>query len=438
MKINKKSIGVKTHEGGSAIKNSAYADLRKAVLTSLLWEDSFYESGADRAQRISDLVSKVEYSKLVDLAIEAKTKFKLRHVPIYLALLTIRKGLRGEAAKSLINAIITRADELTEIVSIYRLINGNKKALPNSLKKGIALAFGKFTEYHFSRNRAMDKSIKLRDVLRMCHPKPIDDERASLYSRINNDTLQTPLTWQVELSSGKNKKEVWENLIDGKALGGLDILRNLRNMEQANVDRKKIRNAILNGKYGNALPFQFIAAAKASASQEPYIEQAMLKSITFSDGELLKGRTILLIDVSGSMSTLMSRKSVLDRLDSCKAIAILLREVCEDVRILKFSHNVVEVPARRGFALSSSIGNSSGPTDIRLAVKKANSLGYDRLIVLTDEQSSTDVPSPLSGTVAYMVDVAGYANTVGEGKWTRISGFSEQIVSYISASEREA
>jgi hypothetical protein len=54
---------------------------------------------------------------------------------------------------------------------------------------------------------------------------------------------------------------------------------------------------------------------------------------------------------------------------------------------------------------------------------------YDRLIVITDEQSHDQVPAPRGK--GYIVNVASARNGVGYGEWTHIDGWSEAVIEYI-------
>src|SRR5437016_1205776 len=58
--------------------------LRRSVLTCLLWEDTFYETGTEIANRIAELVPQVEPQVVADLAIEARDRLQLRHVLLFL------------------------------------------------------------------------------------------------------------------------------------------------------------------------------------------------------------------------------------------------------------------------------------------------------------------------------------------------------------------
>jgi 60 kDa SS-A/Ro ribonucleoprotein len=158
----------------------------------------------------------------------------------------------------------------------------------------------------------------------------------------------------------------------------------------------------------------------------------MLKSV--KGHAHLPGRTRLLIDVSGSMFATLSAQSEMTRAEAACGLAILAREVCDEVEIFTFSNSVVKIPPRRGFALRDAMVNSQahGGTYLGKAVSEIDRKG-DRLIVFTDEQSHDAVPAPKGR--GYMVNVASYQHGVGHGAWTRVDGLSEAVIAWIAASE---
>jgi hypothetical protein len=63
--------------------------------------------------------------------------------------------------------------------------------------------------------------------------------------------------------------------------------------------------------------------------------------------------------------------------------------------------------------------------------------GYDRIIVITDEQSHTSVPSPGKDKLGYFINIAAYKNGIGYGPWLHIDGWSEATLQYIQQVEQE-
>lgn len=436
--LNKKVVvpAETTHEGAIAPRINAEKQLRRSVMSCMLWENEFYEDGQTIADRIAALVPQVSTLAVSQIAIEARTKMKLRHVPLLIVREMARCAKHKSAVSAVLREVIQRADELTEFVSIYW--KDKKQPLSGQVKKGLALAFQKFSAFDLAKyNR--DKAVKLRDVLFLCHAKPKDAPQATVWKKLVEGTLEAPDTWEVNLSAGKDKRETWERLLAEKKLGGLALLRNLRNMKEAGIVQEAIFKALQETNFGRVLPFRFIAAAKHAVQWEPQIEAAMLRCL--ENRELLAGGTVILIDVSVSMDAPISAKSDLKRVDAACGLAILAREMLHDGAIFTFSNRLVQVPPRRGFALRDAVigSQSHGGTELGAAIQALNTnFEYDRLIVITDEQSEDRVPAPRAGAKGYMINVASNRNGVGYGNgWNHIDGWSEAILDYIKAFEEE-
>jgi 60 kDa SS-A/Ro ribonucleoprotein len=430
MKFGNLADGPRTHEGAPAKRATLEERLRRSVAACLLWEDQAYEDGVAIAGRIADLVPTVDADRVAALAVEAREKLKLRHAP----LLLVREMARHKTHRALVSEtlarVIQRADELSEFVAIYW--QHGRVPLSAQVKKGLAAAFTKFDEYALAKyDRAA--AVKLRDVLFLCHAKPRDEAQAALWKRLIAGELVTPDTWEVALSSGADKREAWERLLSSRRLGALALLRNLRNMQDAAVDENLVIEGLRSMKTDRVLPFRFIAAARYAPQWEEPLEQAMLACL--SGREKLPGKTILLVDVSGSMVAPLSRRSEMLRTDAAYGLAILLRETCENVSVYSFSNELERIPARRGFALRDAIDGSQvhGGTYLGKALGEITE-PYDRLIVITDEQAHDSVPSPKGK--GYMINVASYKNGVGYGKWTHIDGWSESVIEYVRELEK--
>ncbi len=424
---------IRTAEGAVAKRINPEQQLRRSVMACMLWEKTAYESGESVASRIAEFVPKVKPEVVAQIAIDAREKMNLRHVP----LLLVREMARHKDYKYLVrdtlSRVIQRPDEITEFLALYW--KDGRCPLAASVKKGIARAFNRFNEYSLAKyNR--DGAVKLRDALFLCHAKPEDKKQEKLWSRLIEGELKTPDTWEVALSAGEDKGETFARLIEDKKLGGLALLRNLRNMQEAKVPLKTIRNAISEMKTDRVLPFRFIAAANYAPKLEPELETAMLQSV--AGHAKLPGNTVLLVDVSGSMDNQLSSKSEMRRIDAACGLAVLLREVCESVEIFSFSDNTVAIKPRKGFALRDELMKSQkhNGTNIREAIAHANyNTEYDRVIVITDEQAANAVHNPIGR--GYMINVSTEKNGIGYGAWTHIDGFSDAVVSYIAAIENE-
>jgi hypothetical protein len=136
------------------------------------------------------------------------------------------------------------------------------------------------------------------------------------------------------------------------------------------------------------------------------------------------------------MTAPLSRRSEMQRTDAAYGLAVLLREIAEKVAVYSFSDDLVEVPARRGFALRDAIDASQrhNSTQLGKAIEALNREACDRLIVITDEQAHDRVPAP--NGKGYVINVASYKNGVGYGRWMHIDGWSESVIEYIRAIEQ--
>jgi 60 kDa SS-A/Ro ribonucleoprotein len=235
----------------------------------------------------------------------------------------------------------------------------------------------------------------------------------------------------------------------------LAILRNLRNIVDADVSEyhlNKIRRALISPEWKlgarRVLPFRYMAAARACPAMAPALDRALAEAV--GEMPLLPGKTVVLVDVSGSMEDKLSARSDLTRMDAAATLAAI---VPGDVRVFTFSDDLVEVTEGRGLAgivrivgsqnhggtylgqaitrldggmANRSLGRSRGPSRVEM----------DRLIVITDEQSHDHV-SPPNARCAYIINVGSAQNGVGYGeRWVHLDGFSEQVIRFIQEFEK--
>lgn len=450
--LNKvKQVKVANHVGTMVNQISIEKQLTRMTLAHMLWEDNFYIDGVSSANVVSDLVSKAKPQFVADLAVKARTDFKLRHIPLLLVRELARKGsLKAET----VNAVIQRPDEMSELLSIYW--KEGKTSLSNQMKKGLATAFGKFNEYSLAKWDKNSASISMRDVMFLTRPKPANDEQANLFTRVANKQLVTPDTWETQLSGGAEKGATFSRLMRENKLGALAFLRNLRNMVQSNVPEAEIREYAKTLDVSKVLPFRFIAAAKVVPQLEDMLETMMIRAC--EGMKKLPGRTVLVVDTSGSMGQAISAKSDLNRMQAAAAMAILAREICEEVVIYATAgcdssrtHATMVIPPRRGFALSDYITGSEVRAKIGvggifllgcmdfIANKEAGNK-VDRVIVFTDEQDTggrgfEPGKAKILGKDNYILNVGAYQNGINSGKWETVTGFSESVFSYMQALE---
>lgn len=463
-KKNLSSSGMSVGEIAGQITETAASQtnialLRRAVLANLLWEDIAYMDGKSVSEEISRLIPLCDPEDVAKLAVEARTLQKLRHTPLFIAVEMCKHEATRKYVKDVLPKIITRADMITDFLALYW--NDGKCPICNTAKKGLAAAFHNFNEYKFAKYDR-NTPIKLRDAMFMVRPKPVNEVEKELFKKIAERTLETPETWEVLLSAAHNDQEkaaVWTKLINEKKLGGMAMLMNIRNMQKSGVPRSIIEKGLENLNGTMLLPLQFLKAMRMSKGFESEIEKAMMRS--YQNLPKLPGKTLFIVDVSGSMGSLTSNGSHFSRLDQAAAMCMLASFQAEDFEVVctagddregTESHTFIEYPSR-GFRLFNEIAATSDKIGWGgifthqlfecLRLELADKLDtYDRVIVFSDSQD-IDVargkkvkPRPF-GKRNYICDVS--CNTRGicyEGVWTaEISGWSEHFLTYIAAYE---
>jgi hypothetical protein len=230
-------------------------------------------------------------------------------------------------------------------------------------------------------------------------------------------------------------------------------------MVQAGISETIIRDYAKNLNVDKVLPYRFIAAARIVPQFEDMLEEMMYRAV--ANHEKLPGRTVLVVDTSGSMGAAIGGKSDMSRLDAACALAILAREICEEVVIYATAgndhsriHATAKLPPRRGFALAEYIRKGEVVRKLggggifliqcmKYIAEAEQGNNVDRVIVFTDEQDTGGrgfEPSKaqrLTKDKNYILNVGSYKNGVNSAEWETVTGFSEATIDYIQAREKE-
>lgn len=436
--------------GMRGAKESHIQLLRRATLANLLWEDVAYMDGESVSDEIARLIPLCSPEEVYELAIEARQKQKLRHTPLFIAAqMCCHEGHRALVGK-LLPKIITRADMLTDFLALYW--SDGKVTVCNQARKGLAEAFHNFDEYQFAKYDR-DAAIKLRDVMFLAHPKARTAEEQELFRKVADRKLSTPDTWEVALSAGQDKKGTWERLLADRKLGALALLRNIANMQDADVDINAITMGLKNMNGTMLLPLDFYKAAKKNKAFDRDIEEAMLK--TYGNLPKIPGSTLFIVDISGSMECRISNGSSFDRKEVAGVMAMLASIQCEDFKLVLTSGDDfvrqhqsewVKYP-EKGFALvkhivDAHLGNGGIFTRqcLEWCEETFANKAFDRIIVFSDSQDcdwpDKCIPKPF-GRRNYICDVSAHTKGINyKGVWTaEISGWSEHFLTFIASLE---
>lgn len=392
---NRKTEIVTNHEGDVGYVMRPEVELYTAVVTSSL-SDSFYESQSDRMDRIRHLVDVCDPVFVGKLAVYARTTMNLRSVPIYLACLLAQKAAGTDLVSRVIERVVVRADEITELLACYAMINGREGdkqlgRMSKQVQKGLAAAFNRFDEYQFAKYVRKTK-ITLRDALFLVHPKAKDEGQQAIFDKIVSRTLETPYTWETELSAMGQRtfandaeraaafRDAWEALIDSGRLGYMALLRNLRNILAADVSASHIDKvcAVLADPAEVAkskqFPFRFLSAYRQLVGEPAVtpiarlrtlisrwtrsgngdhgrvldaLEDAVRASVGNIPGFDSSTRVMIACDVSGSMLLPISKRSTVMNYDIGLMLGMLLRSKCKRAEIGMFGDRwkTITVPA---------------------------------------------------------------------------------------------
>jgi 60 kDa SS-A/Ro ribonucleoprotein len=205
--------------------------------------------------------------------------------------------------------VVRRPDDATEILAYYLANFG--KPLPNSLKKGLGSALGKFDEYQLAKYRGEGKAISLVDVVNLCHPRPTE-KNAEALAKLVNGTLRNTKTWEAGLTQAgaaenkaEAKAEVWRELLESRKIGYLALLRNLRNVATQAPELVPVAIEMLTDedfvRKSLVFPFQFLTAYQQLGGY-PKLLNAVSQAIDLSVANVPDlGDTLVAIDGSGSM-----------------------------------------------------------------------------------------------------------------------------------------
>jgi len=483
------------YEGARAFPLNTQTELYSAVVTASL-SDKFYEGNAERVHRIRTLIAQNDPEFVARLGIYARSKMYMRSIPLLLAVeLAKTKCGKGIVSKA-VTGVIQRADEITELLAYYQIANdrqGNKKLnrLSKQIQHGLADAFNKFDEYQFAKyNRQAE--VKLKDALFLVHPKAVSEMQQRLFNKIAKDELETPYTWETELSrlgqekfvSEKERKDAfrtkWEELVMSGKLGYMALLRNLRNIIEADVSVHVIeqvcnlliaRNAVVNSKQ---LPFRFLAAYREVRVLEyqavPMILDALENAVAQSASNIrgfAKDTSVLIaFDVSGSMQKSISAKSKIMNYDIGLMLGMLLQSRCQYVqtgmfgdtwKIINMSRKNILANVQEFYNREGEVGYATnGYLVIEDLIKRKKVV--DKIMMFTDCQlwSNSVIDNVLLRSISYLwkqykiiapharlylFDLAGYGNTpldVREDGVYLIAGWSDKIFDVLAALEEGA
>lgn len=461
-----------TYEGAPGFVLDPMSELFSLMVTDMAGEPTFYESANDRLTRLQQAVraaTRLDPASVAAMIPWARNTANMRSVAIVAACEYAVEMMANPhddfpTIRSVIDSACSRADEPAEILGYWWTFHGRK--IPKGVKRGVAdAAIRLYTEYSYLKYSGHSKAIKFGDVIELVHPKPKAPWQAALFKAILDEkyvrksgdtepdfsslpTLQsardldaTPTeerraklrevgttglysagwTWE-RLGGwlpGGMDAEAWETVIP--AMGYMATIRNLRNFEEAGIGKESVR--LVNDRISDPaavaksrqLPFRFWSAHKNSGSLKfaQALEEAL--ELSLSNVPPLGGKSLVLIDVSGSMHATMSRKSTIMRWEAGAVLAAAIRGSGVDLVGFGTSSAKLKAPASilrtvQAVELLVRDGRLGGGTNLWTAVSQHYE-GHKRVIVVTDMQNRDTLPEycPVGKEIpVYVWDLGGY------------------------------
>ena len=430
----------RTHEGALGWARDAKSELFLLAVTSLAGEDTFYEGAVERDARLARLAGQVAVNDvdwLTRLVRWIRDEAHLRSVAVVVAAEGVAARLAaGEHGgnRALVAAALRRPDEPGELVAYWLARHG--RALPKPVKRGAADAVRLlYTERALAKYDTASAAVRFGDVLELTHPSPsapwqgelfahaisrrhgrapapppslpvlqareqllavpAAERRAVLLGQDGVQRLQAAgMTWESVAGwlGAPLDAEVWERLVG--VMGYMALLRNLRNLDEAGVSdqvAQQVSARLADPEQvarSRQLPLRFLAAYRAAPSLRwaPALEAAL--QLCLRNVPALPGRTLVLVDRSGSMFTPLSARSRVTRADAAALFgaAVAARAASADLVEVGTGSAVVRPrPAESLLRVVERFGNLGG-TNTAAAVR-AHYRRHDRVLIVTDEQA---------------------------------------------------
>ncbi len=457
------TIKITNKDGHIAYSMNDRSKLVTQVLTSFFNEKKFYGDNSAEMQETIKRVIQTDPAFVSNLSVFARRVFNMRSVAHVLVGYLAHEESGKPFVKKTVKGVTLRGDDATEILSFYLATFG--KPIPNALRKGLEQVFSTFDEYTLAKYKGEGKGVKMRDLLCLCRPAPKDDEQSAMWKRLLEGTLETPVTWETQLSANGNNKETWENLIDSGKVGYMALLRNLRNIIKANPKNIEAVYSLIETpdavKRSKQLPFRFLSAYKfiaevAGSRAFDALENAVEASI--HNMPHLPGTTVIAVDTSGSMSRPVSEKSDMRCCEIGMLLGLIANKMCDNSIFYTFDTAIRKYAvSRRNGLLYTAVKESraGGGTDMALPFEKMieDHVNADRIIVISDNMCNSGVTYWNSKTVQsladeyrkktgnniwiHAIDLQGYGTQQFNGPKTNIiAGWSEKVFDFISIAEQ--
>ena len=281
---------------------------------------------------------------------------------------------------------------------------------------------------------------------------PADQRRAVLDERGPKALADAGTSWE-RLSGwlpGGMDASAWESVVP--SMGVMALIRNLRNFDEQGISPAAIETVL--GRITDAdevakarlFPYQVWAAYKHAPSDNWKRALGATLDLTTANIPTLD-RTLVVIDMSGSMQAPVSNRSVMSRVEVAAVMAAVTAKRSANADVVIFGHTNKAVKLRKGASVLGSvdrlvvmIGVVGHATYGHSAIAAHfNQRKHDRVVLFTDDQMHDAGSVDISAVpLIYTVDLAGYRPrslpSGGRGRYS-LAGFSDATFSLMHTLE---
>lgn len=386
---------------------------------------------------------------------------------------------------------VFRPDDMAEIIACFSALNKTKAT--NSMKKGFAAAIENMDAHQILKYKKA-----LVDVINLVHPDPkkssalveVNGEKVNIIDAVIKGLSVSADTWEVAQSDAgqevakavkegkidetkakeilkEAKAENWDGLLTEGKLGILAALRNIRNMMNT-VSKGKTFDTLCELlsnpdaiRQGKIMPYQIdlaneVVTTEFNNSEARKISQALLRGYETAVpnlAEMLPGRNLVIVDMSGSMSAnvvdpVRKTKYVSSCLDKAALIGATIAKAT-NADIIRFGSGAEYVNWNANsdvFSIAKGMKKDMGMTSLSAAWDIAAKSGkkYDRVFILSDNEcnrgnsysSYMTYVKKVGSPYVYSVDMAAYGTTQLAGDKVRFYyGYGYAMFDDIAKSE---
>lgn len=435
--------------GHAAYITPKHEQLAIMAMTSFVNEPKYYGDTTDNLIDLATEMCQSDPDFVLSLAVYVRTVANMRSSSHLLAAIACRHIKNNQKVRKMVRACVVRGDDVTNILATYKALYGDVRS--NAMIRGLKDALSKFSAYDLAKYQSKSRDVSMRDALRLCHPKYSNETVRKAVEQLLNGELAFPTSWETELSAKGNTFDTWKELLDANKVPHMALLRNLRNISRAGIDSKMVADKLVSGCNGKMLPFRYYSAYNelSDVTLRDALSDCMDKSI--SAFPKLSGKTLIVVDESGSMSCPISMNSCVSYFNVASILAALIVATGDDCDAELFSYGVRHVLLSKRNPILTNVElmgyADNGWTDMGAPFKELldGDKDYDRIIVLSDnevnyypnettiQQYANEYRKKVGHDVwVHAWDLAGYGTQQFIGKHTNImGGWSEKLIEII-------